>query len=700
MVTNSATDPLSKNKRKLKLILIGFGLLVIFIPISAFLINHFQRPSTPPSLADFPQMTPYTSSASAFVANQLIVKYKEASSPAELTDNNEKDAIAKLYAELGVSSQLQAYPSTDNPDLKEYYLLEFKAGSSLSLAKQTLSQLKEVETVDLNPVLSLQATQVAGLTNDLYSLYQWNLGKINIAPVWKAGYLGSDKVGIAILDSGLVFPQKHPDLPSNIIHVTKPDDYNQAAEFYGTAQNDHVHGTVVTGIIGAIKDNHQGISGVSPMVQIYSYQVCRNEECDSLAASQALESIAQSPGKVKVVNLSLGAPSQSTPSEPVCPDWVQGPINDLTSKGILVVAGVGNGDFTTGNRVGIDAKNFIPASCKGVLGVAATNANDQKASYSNYGSVAKISAPGGENEANGAILSTIPFGDIPKDGQLGPYGKYFGTSMATPQVSAVAALLFSANPDLTVDKIKQCLTEGGDPVSNLDPKQPIGPRLNAAGAFNTCGIQIANTTTADAKTATPPVIQPAQPKTPPPPPPPVVSKSILPTLPSTNTPTTQTPTSVDLPSALFKEVKVDPEQGQLNALITANVALSNTQTHQYKFHWCANPTDIAPHQICNDITNYFNFQRAPSDGPTPNTILNDQIIGQFSPSLIWQPSIAISDRTTGNAIYGNYILEVDACNKQPDGTCQNSNKQDVCSVIQYDECVNYDHYNVIFQLNP
>jgi serine protease len=139
--------------------------------------------------------------------------------------------------------------------------------------------------------------------------------------------------------------------------------------------------------------------------------------------------------KARVLNLSLGGSG-------ACDTTTQNAINSARSRGAVVVVAAGNSN--------VNAANANPANCAGVITVAAVGRTGGKASYSNYGTVVDVAAPGGDSGAG--ILSTLNAGTTTPAGDN--YAYYMGTSMATPHVAGVAALMLAKNPNLTPDEVE------------------------------------------------------------------------------------------------------------------------------------------------------------------------------------------------------------------------------------------------------
>ena len=212
------------------------------------------------------------------------------------------------------------------------------------------------------------------------------------------------------------------------------------------------HGTHVTGTIGAASNNGIGVAGINWKVKILPVRVLgkcggyTSDIADGMrwAASLPVTGVPVNANPAKVINLSLGGSGS-------CSTTYQNAINAINATGATVVVAAGNSNA--------NASTFQPANCNGVITVAATNQNGSKASYSNYGAIIDLSAPGGDSL--GGILSTL------NTGTQGPandaYAFYQGTSMAAPHVSGVASLIYATNSSLQWNQVMQIMQENVTP---------------------------------------------------------------------------------------------------------------------------------------------------------------------------------------------------------------------------------------------
>ncbi|MEB3220481.1 MAG: S8 family peptidase [Candidatus Sericytochromatia bacterium] len=275
--------------------------------------------------------------------------------------------------------------------------------------RAALAGRRGVRYVEADQTLRLPGDEVpapALRTGDEQRDAQWALDRIGIDAAW-AVTTGSPRVRVAVVDTGI--DASHPDLRGRVLpgrDVVNGDD---------DATDDNFHGTHCAGIVAAGRGNG-GVVGVAPGVSLLPVKVLDAKGSGTLSqvAAGLVWAADQRPA---VISLSLGTDQPS--------QLLADAVRHAQARGALLVAGTGN--------KGHD-KPFYPAVLPGVLAVGATGKDDVRASFSNYGPHVALTAPGRD------ILSTIP------DGK---WARMSGTSMATPHVAGVAALLASLRPGLT-----------------------------------------------------------------------------------------------------------------------------------------------------------------------------------------------------------------------------------------------------------
>ena len=348
------------------------------------------------------------------------------------------------------------------------------------------SKLPEVEYAEPNYDIELDeadAPLVPVLPHDPQFNDQWALansgqrgGKqgadISATLAW-AKTTGSEKVVVAVLDSGVDYT--HEDLAGNMWkrpasmapyhddELGTIDDENgfSTVENIGDPMDENGHGTHCAGIIGAEGENNLGIAGVNWKVRIMPLKFMNSggfgTTKDAIEAINYVIDRKKAGVNVRIISASWGSTQYSRALEDV--------IRKAYENDIAFVAAAGNSSTNNDRTPHYPSSYNVP----NVISVAALDRHDQLASFSNYGakSVA-IAAPGVD------ILSTW----------LGnAYEEKSGTSMATPVVAGVAALVLAEHPRMSVDELKKKLLASTDPIVALKGKTVSGGRINAAKAI-------------------------------------------------------------------------------------------------------------------------------------------------------------------------------------------------------------------------
>ncbi len=305
----------------------------------------------------------------------------------------------------------------------------------------------------------------AVVPNDTLYSQQWALPKINAPGAWDQSK--GDGIKIAVIDTG--FATSHTDLAGHMLPGWNCGGTQNVAPF-----NSSAHGTLVAGVAAAVTNTspQQGVAGVGWNSQILPLRyyddagaLCPNYE--QVLVAKAIE------GGAKVVNMSY---SYNGPNPDVCDD-----INRGNNAGMLMVAAAGNSN---------SGASEDPAGCPKVVAVAATNPDDSRAAYSNYGSWIDVSAPGGTGTAppnptcTGDATTLIYTTNYPSD-----YTTTCGTSVAAPYVAGLGALLMAMGLDNC--RAATTIEQTADPFPAPGWQGGTG-RINAGAAVNnhkTCSLE-------------------------------------------------------------------------------------------------------------------------------------------------------------------------------------------------------------------
>lgn len=326
--------------------------------------------------------------------------------------------------------------------------------------------------------------------NDAYFTQQWGLQKINAPQAWDIT-TGNSSVTVAVIDTGIDY--NHPDLGSNIWANAKETncsdgadndgngyvddcrgwDFTRCATFnasgYCTSpkspdnnpMDDNGHGTHVAGIIGAVGNNGVGVAGVGWGIRLMPLKFLNADgegtDADEIEAIQYAIS-----NGARIINASFSGPSYSQAEYDA--------IASASNAGVIVIAAAGNGgDDAVGDNNDVTPEYPASYNLPNIISVAATDQNDARPAWSNYGqNSVHVAAPGS------AILSTY----------LSGYIALSGTSMSTPFVSGLAGLLYSYYTDFTYSQIRSTILRYVDTLPTLSGWIKTGGRVNAFKAVS------------------------------------------------------------------------------------------------------------------------------------------------------------------------------------------------------------------------
>lgn len=334
-------------------------------------------------------------------------------------------------------AMLSSVADSTNEDLSGFAALEIDAKKMTPALLKHLRSSKGIELLEPMPARWLAAKPAATAADPLQNR-QWGLRMIN----WfTASIPAATGINVGVMDTGI--DQKHPDLHGVSLNYRHAG--LKAADLLG-------HGTHVSGIIAAVANNQVGITGVASCAltvwKIFPDQPESDGEfyVDGQRYLQALAEARQS--GIRVLNLSIGGTASSQTEQLL--------FRRLETAGVVVVAAMGN-EFEEGNPT------EYPGAYPTVLAIGSVAENGKRSYFSNTGSHIALCAPGSN------ILSTLP---MKKSKYLDEteYAAWSGTSMATPHVSAAAALVAAKFPQLKPDAIKLRLKSKARKLSAMKGK--------------------------------------------------------------------------------------------------------------------------------------------------------------------------------------------------------------------------------------
>jgi serine protease len=523
----------------------------LLIPVLAILAIVFagtnQAASPNPRLQDrglAPRAT-----APEFVPDRLVVRFRAGVSAAQ---------AQALHASLG-GRLTRLQPRS------RLHVLAYPPGVDLD---------RVIDAYERSPlVLEAGRSRVTRLLegpNDTNYAYQWSMhdtaGGVRVEPAWAAAPNAGAGVVVAVIDSGVAYEtytrpaagglpemsfRPAPDLAG--VTIVSPWNFVHDDEH---ANDDHSHGSHVAGTITQATNNAYGVVGIaheSSLMPVKSIDYTGNgHDNDTVEAIYyAVDHGAD------VISMSLGYPGTGTPNSEgvVCSEVVglNAALDYAQAHGVVVVAAAGNDSSTT---------VLCPAAYPTVIAVGATRYDGQVAFYSNHGSALDVTAPGGDPNvdqngdgfSDGVLQETycnpgsyiILIGLFTGTANFNSFCDVFmsGTSMATPHVSGIAALLLGEDPNLTPAQVRQII-------------ETTARDRGAAGWDDAYGWGLVDAAAAAA------AVDPATP-------------TPMPTATSTNTPTatptntaTPTPTSTPAPTDVVTITKLSYSAGKKELAVEA-----------------------------------------------------------------------------------------------------------------------------------
>ncbi|MDI6697859.1 MAG: S8 family serine peptidase [Candidatus Saccharicenans sp.] len=450
-------------KKTLMVVGLGLGLFICL-----FLLNA----------APSPQETIYQE----YVPGEVLVKFKP------MAGKQAAIAVLDVIKPRVVNYLGQEIAFTDwDPEvtlkssfLGDPHLVHLRVPETIGTEK-AISMLKNnpnVEYVEPNYIYCFYET----IPNDPYIYLQWGLNNtgqsggtvdsdIDAPEAWDI-FTGSQDVVVAVIDSGIDY--SHVDLaqniwinPGEIPNNGIDDDGNGYVDdcrgwnFYSNNNNpmDYLgHGTHVAGIIGAVGNNGTGVTGVCWNVKLMALRIVP----DAASAIKAIDYAISM--EAKIMNASWGSPSYSSS--------LLSAIGRAQAAGALFIAAAGNSPPPGKNN---DLTPYYPSSydLDNIIAVLSTDHNDNKSGFSHYGIYSvDLSAPGGSDTIQSSynIYSTF---------RENKYRYLSGTSMATPFVTGLAALLLGQRPEIDWWQRKTIILKSVDVKSQLQGKVRTSGRLNA-----------------------------------------------------------------------------------------------------------------------------------------------------------------------------------------------------------------------------
>ncbi len=388
--------------------------------------------------------------------------------------------LGSILTKYGITRIDKSFYMAKDEKLLRTYKVYFSKITEVDHLVADLKKMNIIEYAEKLPVYKLSYvpndpiySQTSG-SGSATMHFNWPLTKINAPAAWNITK-GSAAIKVAIVDNAIY--TAHPDLTNKIVAQYDAADLDNVASPPGTgasalADYEWSHGTHVAGLVGAQSDNGIGAASIGFSVSLVAVKIAQ-DATGNLTAGYEGVTWASTTGAAKVINMSWGGYGSSTTAQNV--------ITAAYNQGCVLVAAAGNngdGGEDMANINGI----LYPAAYTECIAVAATNSDDTKASFSEYGTWVDVSAPGGNEAISGwsspyvtPLISTTWCNTYGMNAYYGLSNSLFGTnakydgmqgtSMASPLVAGLAGLIWSVNPSMTKVQVRNCITGTTDNIA-------------------------------------------------------------------------------------------------------------------------------------------------------------------------------------------------------------------------------------------
>lgn len=392
-----------------------------------------------------------------------------------------KSADAAVLSQTGATNIEKKFSFSKLKAFQNVY--SFDSGKTYSQLSQELAGIYDY--LEIDPVVNSHDTVVTpndpGFTNnELDTNNEWGLAKAKFPAAWSKT-TGSFTNIVAVIDTGI--DETHSDL-SGVAYRDGYDFIRNTAISTGINSDDNGHGTLVSGVIAAVPNNGKGIAGTNWQITLMPVKAL--DSGGSGTASSVAESIVWAADhSANIINMSLGGIGFSHDTT------LANAISYAYNKNVVIIAAAGNDAASNGGN--LDTTPVFPICDDNgqnmIIGVTASDLNDIKPDFANYGKVCvDVAAPGKK------ILSTINHDPLSGRYASNAYAFASGTSLAVPFVTGEAALIKSKNPSASNAQIRDAIIASADNIDDFNLSQCGGGscrgllgagRINAAKALAT-----------------------------------------------------------------------------------------------------------------------------------------------------------------------------------------------------------------------